>query len=111
MELTEIRAALARGGTAGRGRPYAPEVREHVRVYVLAARARGQSWTSLGVDLGVRPETLQQWVQAKKRDRSPQLQPVVAVQPKATLRIRVASGAVLEGLDLDAAVRVLRALG
>ncbi len=73
-----------------------------------AVTASGQSWTSLSRDLGLRINTLQRWAD---EPRAPSLVPVVAARTDAVLRIRTASGAVLEGLDLDTAVRVLRALG
>ena len=110
MNITEIRAAVAAHGTRVRGRLYAPELREAVRAHVWAARARGQSWPSLAAETGLRPATLQYWAAPPTTTKSP-LVPVVAQRSQVQLRIRTASGAVLEGLDLDTAVRILRALG
>ena len=86
-----------------------PELRDGIRVHICSARATGQSWASLARDLGLRINTLQRW--AEPPTAAAALVPVVAVRTDAVLRIRTASGAVLEGLDLDTAVRVLRALG
>ena len=109
MDLTQIRAGLAAHGTPTRGRRYPPELRDGIRVHICSARATGQSWASLARDLGLRINTLQRW--AEPPTAAAALVPVVAVRTDAVLRIRTASGAVLEGLDLDTAVRVLRALG
>lgn len=108
MDITQIRSGLAAHGTPGRGHRYAPELRDGIRAYVCAARASGQSWTALSQELGLRPGTLHAWAEPEK---SAILVPVVAARTDATLRIRTASGTVLEGLDLETAVRVLRALG
>ena len=109
MDLSQIRTGLAAHGTPTRGRRYPPELRDGVRAHTCSARASGQSWASLARDLGLRINTLQRW--AEPPTGSPSLVPVVATRADSALRIRTASGAVLEGLDFDTAVRVLRALG
>lgn len=106
MDLTQI---LAAHGTPTRGRRDPPELRDGIRAHICSARASGQSWASLSRDLGRGIKTLQRWAEPPTSVTA--LVPVVATWPDTTLRVRTASGAVLEGLDLDTAVRVLRALG
>ena len=108
MDITQIRSGLAAHGAPGRGRRYTPELRAGIRAYISAARESGRSWKSLSQELGVGPGTLHAWAEAP---RLAAFVPVVAARTDATLRIRTASGTVLEGLDLETAVRVLRALG
>ena len=109
MDLIQIRIGLAAHGAPTRGHRYPTELRDGIRAHICTSRAGGQSWASLSRDLGLRINTLQRW--AEPPTGSPALVPVVAARTAAILRIRTASGAILEGLDLDTAVRVLRALG
>ena len=111
MTLNEIRAAVAAHGPRARGRLYAAELREAVRSHVAAGRSRGQSWSALAAETGLREATLQYWVAPPSTSKSALLVPVVAARSQTQLRIRTACGAVLEGLDVDTAVRILRALG
>ncbi len=110
MDLIQIRTGLAAHGVPTRGHRYPSELRAGIRAHICTARASGQSWASLGRELGLRTVTLQRWAEPRATVTAT-LVPVVATRTGTTLRIRTASGAVLEGLDLDTAVRVLRALG
>ncbi len=85
MDLTEIRTGLAAHGTPTRGHRYPPELRAGIRAHICTAHASGQSWASLGRELGLQTVTLQ-------RRAEPQ-----ATRADTALRIRTASGAILEG--------------
>lgn len=108
MDLTQIRAGLAVHGTPRIGHRYAPELRDAIADHTRQRRTAGTSWAKIAADLGIRAVTLQRWAD---EPRAVALVPVVGASSPLTLRIRTASGAILEGLDLDTAVRVLRALG
>ena len=109
MDLTQIRAGLAAHGTPRIGLRYTPELRDAIADHTRQRRTAGISWAKIAAELGVREVTLQRWADEPRSVTA--LVPVVAAPSPLMLRIRTASGATLEGLDLDAAVRVLRALG
>jgi hypothetical protein len=109
MDLTQIRAGLAAHGAPRIGHRYAQALRDAIADHTCQRRGTGLSWAKIAAELGIREVTLQRWAEEPRRTIA--LVPVVAAPSPLTLRIRTASGAVLEGLDLDTAVRVLRALG
>ncbi len=110
--LTTARRALSKLGARGRTTRIPDDVRAVVLAYARQARSGGASWQRIGEQLGLSPTVVQRW--SKAAAPSVKLQPVVVsdqeLAPTGPLVIVTAGGERLEGLGLDEAVRVLKAL-
>jgi len=110
--LTLARRALSKLGDRGRTTRIPDEVRAIILAHVREARSAGTSWRTLSEQLGLSSTVLQRWHKAMTPARK--LQPVVvsdrAPRASGSLVLVTGSGERLEGLDVDEAARVLRAL-
>lgn len=110
--LAAARRALSNLGDRGRTTRIPDEVRSVILSYVREARSAGTSWNTLSEQLGLSSTVIQRWNKAMSRPRK--LQPVVVPGPppraSASLVLITAAGERLEGLGVDDAARVLRAL-
>ena len=103
-----LRRALDAHGP-GRGKRYEGALKSEVVTYAFAQHAEGQSWATIATELGVRVGTVRGWC----GDEEPRaMRPVeIVAEPKArSLTVVSASGARVEGLTLDEAAALLRAL-
>ncbi len=107
-----LRAAIA-AHHPERGKPYDPELKERILSHVASRRAAGASLASLAVKLGMSTETLRVWSGAGARRGSRAMIPVqvVAERHERGATVVSASGHRIEGLTLEEAISVLRALG
>ena len=95
-----------------RGKHYSPELRERIVAFALARHDEGTSWETIASELGLATETLRAWRSAEGRSTTAMV-PVSVVEdvPSEGVRVVSPSGFRIEGLVLDEAVYVLRALG
>src|SRR5215467_2747573 len=109
-----LREALSRHERA-RGRRYPQTLEKRVVEYARARRAEGTSWTRIASELGMpRFETVRRWVERTGASKQPAVMRAVKVVPdreRRLLTIVSPSGVRIEGVTLDEAVAVLRALG
>ena|SRR5258706_11507669 len=110
-EQLELRGELARE-ERGRGKRYAIEVKRRAIEYAKRRRAQGRSLAEIGVELGLSVETVRRWCLASSA--KPRGKALVAVElmepPRSLLSVVSPSGYRVEGLTLEEAVTVLRAL-
>lgn len=99
----------------GRGRRVPSEVKARVRLYTLGRREQGATLTQISDELGLSIRNVQRWSVTRRAARSGRAIVPVAVEVIAERGARVSvvspSGYRLEGLGLDEAVQLLRALG
>ena len=107
-ESQRLRDALSRVGR-GRGKRVPGELRERVTAYARKRRQGGASLAQLAQETGLSQETLRRWC---SEAAGTALVPVHVVADAASRPVVVVSpsGYRLEGLELDEAVAVLRAL-
>jgi len=110
--LTVARRALSKLGDRGRTTRIPDEVRSVILAYVREARRAGTSWKTVSDELGLSSTVIQRW--NKTMSRPVKLQPVVVsdrpLRASASLVLVTAAGERLEGLGVDDAARMLRAL-
>jgi orotate phosphoribosyltransferase-like protein len=108
-----LREAVSRH-EPGRGKRYPEALERRVVEYARARRARGASWSQLASELGLRYETVRRWVERGNKSKGEPKMRAVAVVPEhagATISIVTPSGVRVEGITLDDAMALLRALG
>jgi hypothetical protein len=96
-----------------RGKLYAPEVQAAVVEFAQKRRADGASWKQIAGDLGMRFETVMRWSTREAHTRTLKRVEVVADAAASVSNLCIVSptGHRLEGLTLQDAIAVLRALG
>jgi hypothetical protein len=98
----------------GRGRRVPSEVKARVRQYVLGRREQGATLAQISDELGLSIRNVQRWSVTGRAARPGRAIVPVAVEVIAECVAKVSvvspSGYRLEGLGLDEAVRLLRAL-
>jgi hypothetical protein len=96
----------------GRGKLYAREVQSAVVEFAQDRRRAGASWKQIAAELGLRFETVRRWCVSARPERAlKRVEVVDDVGGEAGgLRIVCPSGHRLEGLTLQDAIAVLRAL-
>lgn len=108
---SSLRRALS-GHRPARGKLYAPKIQAGVVEFAHRRRAEGASWKQIAGELGMRFETVRRWC---ARDAArPSLRPVRVVDaaaPGSAVAVVSPSGHRIEGLSLQDAIAVLRALG
>lgn len=107
-ELKQIQRALAELPT-GRERRIPEQVRDWITTYARRQMAAGQSRSAVAAELGVSDPTLVRLL----RRSSPRLLPVhVAAGPeiRGGLVVRGPGGLVIEGLDVDGLIALIRGL-
>jgi transposase-like protein len=109
---SSLRAALADHEPA-RGKRYEPALKARIIEFARSRRDQGASWMQIADEIGLGFETLRRWCIAEEPRSSRAMVPVqvVAEPSDRTVRIVSASGYRIEGLTLQEAVSVLRALG
>ena len=107
-----LRQAVASHGPE-RGKPYSPGLKARILEYVASRVDEGASVAAVASELGMSAETLRVWRVGRARASSHGMVPVRVVEEAARSGVSVvsASGHRIEGLTLDEAVVVLRALG
>ena len=107
--LTSARGAVKALGQRGRTTRVPEAVRVVVLAYARGARSAGETWAGIAENVGLSQTALQRW-----HGRGPKkLVPVVVAKPPAQqtrLTLTTAGGERLEGLGLEDAVRIVRAL-
>jgi hypothetical protein len=96
----------------GRGKLYAPEVQAAVIEFANERRRAGASWKQIATDLGLRFETVRRWcVSSRSGGVLKRVEVIDDVEEGSRgLRIVCPSGHRLEGLTIQDAIAVLRAL-
>ncbi len=100
-------------------RRYAPELRERIVQYLEAGAATGARRDDLAVAAGVPAKTVARWMRRRRSEGVRRIAigaqlvrvSIAAQQSNPGLSVVTPTGIRLEGLDIDTAVRVLRALG
>lgn len=107
-----VRAALA-GHEAGRGKRYSAGLKARIIEFAHSRRSEGASWATIAGDIGIAFETVRRWCMAERRKAPRKMLPVRVVSDRAerTVSVVSASGYRIEGLTLDEAIAVVRALG
>jgi transposase-like protein len=109
---SSLREALASHEPA-RGKRYEPALKARIIEFARSRREQDASWVQIADEIGIAFETLRRWCLAAGPRSSRAMVPVqvVAEPSDHTLSIVSASGHRIEGLTLQEAVSVLRALG
>jgi|SRR5271165_505023 len=106
-----LRSALGEH-TAGRGKRYDAELKSRVVAFAQAQRGEGRSWAQVATELGLRFETLRRWcVKGSSSPRAMRRVEIVADGAPRKLTVVSSSGLRIEGLTLEDAVALLRAVG
>jgi transposase len=111
-EGSTLRGALDEH-TAGRGKRYEAELKSRVVAFAQAQRGQGRSWGQVATELGLRFETLRRWCVKGSSSLPRAMRRVEIVADVASRRLAVVSpgGLRIEGLTLEDAVALLRAVG
>jgi hypothetical protein len=109
-EAVVLRSELSKMGR-GRGNRFPAELRERVIVYGRRRRADGASWTRIGIELGMKWETVRRWCIEKQPAQLRRVE-IVAEANEATNGISVVSpsGFRAEGLTVRDAALMLATL-
>ena len=105
--LTLRRALEAHG--PGPGRKYDAALKSEVIRHARTQHAQGQSWAMIATELSMRVGTLQGWCVDEEPHAMRPVEIVAEAQARS-LTVVTASGARVEGLTLDEAAALLRAL-
>jgi len=108
-DTAKLRRQVQRLGRADRGRRVPPQLRARLTAAARKLRSGGASWVAIGEALGVTGETARRWCASASTGTAlvpvqvaePEEQPVSLVSP---------SGYRVEGLSLEQAAKLLRAL-
>ncbi len=117
MERDAARAceAVRSLGRRGRTTRVPDEVRQVVLAYVRRARRDGVSWEQIAETVRLSKTALVRWTKAERRSRRRALQPVRVVaerlQEPGQVSLVTAAGHRVEGLSVEGAAALLRALG
>jgi len=114
--LRTARRALARMGERGKTTRIPDDVRAVVLAYAREARGRGESWAHVASRVGLSATALQRW--DGQRGKASAFVPVVVQEPveasdplpDSGLTLSTLHGEKLEGLGVDDAIHILRAL-
>jgi len=112
-EAAVLRRELSRLET-GRGRRYPPELRARVVAWASRRHRAGASWEDIKEELGLQWDSVRRWCQDTNSVPVRALVPVRVVPTRAVERLVSVSspgGFRIEGLTLDEAAQLLRALG
>ncbi len=107
--LSSARRALKTLGQRGQTTRIPDAVRVVVLAYAREARSAGETWAGIAENVGLSETALHRW----HRGGSKKFVPVVVSEPLAEetkLTLTTAGGERLEGLGLEDAVRIVKAL-
>ena len=122
QQAAAIRAEVSRiEGRRGRGKAYPLALRRKAASYYSARREQGASQREVGLELGICSQTLQRWatqldVTLHVRALAPSFERVEVIDLPASaprrgpLVVRGPAGLLIEGLDLDSLVELVRRL-
>jgi hypothetical protein len=112
QQVWRVRAAVS-SHRPERGKRYSPELRARILAFAAAWHDEGASWERIATELGLSTETLRGWRAGEAASDAHAMVPVhvVADHDRQGVSIPSVSGHRIEGLTLDDAVYVLRALG
>ena len=113
--LTTARRALRSLGKRGRTTRIPEEIRAIVLSYADEGRTGGETWATIGENIGLSVTILQRWRRQGEQRHPGGLRPVVVceedfVGPAAGLSLLTAHGERLKGLGVEDAIRLVRAL-
>lgn len=119
VEAVGIQEAMTELEPMGPRRRYAPELRERILRYLEVGVATGAKRDDLAVAAGVPAKTVDRWMRLLRTGRigkvarAAKMVSVSIAAPRSNTGLAVVTptGNRLEGVDVDTAVRVLRALG
>ena len=98
----------------GRTRRYSPELRKRTLRWVARARAAGMTQAGAGAEIGVPIQSLVLW-RSRSAPPTPRARRIVPVEvvadPSSQVAVVTPSGLRLEGLTIEQAIAVLRAVG
>ena len=96
----------------GRGKAVPAELKARVRAHAQERRRQGATYQQIGDELGVPMESVRRWslAEALVSRRTAAVPVQVVTEPRSGISIVSPSGFRLEGLELQDAVAVLRAL-
>jgi len=122
QQAAAIRAEVSRiEGRRGRGKAYPLALRRKAASYYSARREQGASQREIGLELGICFQTLQRW--AARLDVTPHVSALApsfervevidlsaSAPRRGPLVVRGPGGLLIEGLDLDSLVELVRRL-
>ena len=113
--LTTARRALRSLGDRGRTTRIPEEIRTVLLAYADEGRAGGESWATIGQNVGLSVTVLQRWRRQGGERHASKLRPVVVREedlprPVAGLSLVTAHGEKIEGLGVEDAIRLVKAL-
>ena len=109
-QVIELRRELAARTS---GTQYNPTLRAEVAAYGNDRRRTGATWTTIAGELGLNLETLRVWCLSAQREKRVRLRSVEVVPDAKGPGLAVVSpaGFRVEGLTLESAAMLLRAIG
>lgn len=108
--IVALKREISRAPTNERGRrKYGRELRSRIVQIALAAKQDGTPVTQIASALGIRDQVLSGWLRKAQDPGTVRTVEVVEDLPQATsqLRLRLPSGATIEGLSLDDVAKLL----
>jgi transposase len=117
-QLKQLRREIEKLGRPGRGKRYPAELRNTVTEYIVARREDGSSWYRIAADLGLSSTAVKRWHdmarEAEDAAGAPAFKPVRVTGVEHIERgvvVVCPGGYRVEGLSVDSAAALLRALG
>jgi hypothetical protein len=122
QQAAAIRAEVSRiEGRRGRGKAYPLSLRRKAASYYTARREQGASQRDIGLELGICFQTLQRWATqldvalhvptlAPSFERVEVIDLPASAPQRGPLVVRGPGGLLIEGLDLDSLVELVRRL-
>jgi hypothetical protein len=113
MGLKQLRREVERLGAPRPGRRFPEDLKQRLVAAMLELREEGFGWLAIGDALGITGETARRWHGGIERRREPRMVPVeVEADDDETEGVVLVSpsGYRLEGLTVDEAAELLRAL-
>jgi hypothetical protein len=107
-EIGRLRAELARRDR-GRGKRYTPGLRARIAAAAVDLRRKGQGWRAIGAVLGIPPETVRRYADAKAAGAFLPVE-VIETQENDGLVLVSPDGYRIEGLAVASAAELLRRL-
>ena len=114
-QLKQIRREIDKLGRPGRGKRYSAELRATVTEYIIARREGGGTWYRIAADLGLSSTAVKRWHDVAREAEDavglPAFKPVRVTGVERGVVVVCPDGYRVEGLSIDGAAALLRALG